>query len=140
MKANIHEIILLFKVKGEKPQQNRPKSQDKSTSEPETKTDFMGSLNKPGQKTLPTHSGPKIRHNRPGISRKEIKRKEKLMKNPKKRKALQQEMQKSGEESSNNLVSEEPKAKKAKKTKSKKPKTKAEVKDIIEEKKFSNML
>ena len=115
---------------------------DKSTSdEPENKTDFMGSLNKPGQKTLPTHSGPKIRHNRPGISRKEIKRKEKLMKNPKKRKALQQEMQKSGEESSNNLAPEEPKAKKAKKAKkSKKPKTKAEVKDIIEEKKFSSMV
>ena len=115
---------------------------DKSTSdEPENKTDFMGSLNKPGQKTLPTHSGPKIRHNRPGISRKEIKRKEKLMKNPKKRKALQQEIQKSGEESSNNLAPEEPKAKKAKKAKkSKKPKTKAEVKDIIEEKKFSSMV
>ena len=111
---------------------------DENEASAETKPNFMGSVNKPGQKSLPTHTGPKIRHNR-SISRKEIKRKEKIMKNPRKRKALQESIKAQKEdESSTSAASEPKKAKKAKKVK--KGKTKAEVKDLKDDKKFSNMV
>ena len=109
---------------------------DENEASAETKPNFMGSVNKPGQKSLPTHTGPKIRHNR-SISRKEIKRKEKIMKNPRKRKALQESIKAQKEdESSTSAASEPKKTKKAKKPK----KTKAEVKDLKDDKKFSNMV
>ena len=134
-------------TKGHKqpPKQNNKKTleikaqnTDENEAAAETKPNFMGSVNKPGQKSLPTHTGPKIRHNR-SISRKEIKRKEKIMKNPRKRKALQESIKAQKEdESSTSAASEPKKAKKAKKVK--KGKTKAEVKDLKDDKKFSNMV
>ena len=130
------------KVQKQPPKQNNKKTLEikaKNTDEneaSETKPNFMGSVNKPGQKSLPTHTGPKIRHNR-SISRKEIKRKEKIMKNPRKRKALQESI-KAQKEDETSAASEPKKAKKAKKVK--KGKTKAEVKDLKDDKKFSNMV
>ena len=49
---------------------------------------FVGSLNNPKQKNLPSHEGPKVRHNRSEnkITRRDLKKKEKEKRNPKKRK------------------------------------------------------
>jgi len=125
--------------KGKKSKENnKPKVIKLDTEEQEEVDDeannFMGSKGKPGQTKMATHVGPKIRHKRPAISRKDLKKREKEMKNPKKRKAMQAV--------ANNEVSEtasdEPVKKKAKKAK--KPKTKAEIKDIRDDKKFSKMV
>ena len=54
----------------------------------EDKADFMGTINNPKQRSLPSHMGPKVRHNRPNtaISRKDIKKAEKNQKMKNKRK------------------------------------------------------
>ena len=126
------------------PQKNEPVTDEELS---EKKPEFMGSTNKPGQKSLPSHIGPKIRHNR-SISRKDIKKKEKLMKNPRKRKALNESLSHNNAEhvsKDDNAVpssSSEPKAKKAKKNKpsNKKKISKAQVKDMLEEKQFTKMV
>ena len=60
---------------------NEFKKKDKK-EQIEDKPGFMGTVNNPKQRNLPSHMGPKIRHNRPNtvISRKEIKRAEKNQK------------------------------------------------------------
>ena len=126
------------------PQKKEPVTDEELS---EKKPEFMGSTNKPGQKSLPSHIGPKIRHNR-SISRKDIKKKEKLMKNPRKRKALNESLSHNNAEhvSKDDTAvpssSSEPKAKKAKKNKpsNKKKISKAQVKDMLEEKQFTKMV
>lgn len=98
----------------------------------EDKDEFVGSLNNPKQKSMPTHSGPKVRHNPRPISRKDIKKQDKERRNPKlKRKRVEQQAgmaQNGGEQD----------AKKSKKAK-KKP-SKAATKDFREEKKFTELV
>merc|ERR1712156_528663 len=57
-------------------------TETEANEETEVKPKFSGSHSKVGQTSMPTHTGPKIRHKGPKISRKEIKKREKLMKNP----------------------------------------------------------
>ena len=49
------------------------------------KSGFTGTISDPKVKTLPKHSGPKIRHDTPKITRKDLRKKEQDRKNPKKR-------------------------------------------------------
>ena len=135
--------------KGKKSPKNEKllETKDENESLEEKKPEFMGSTNKPGQKSLPSHIGPKIRHNR-SISRKDIKKKEKLMKNPRKRKALNESLSHnnaehvSKDDTAAPSSSSEPKAEKAKKNKpsNKKKISKAQVKDMLEEKQFTKMV
>ena len=119
-----------------KPKKSKPVATEEGgneSSDEETEREkFMGSQGKPGHTSMPTHSGPKIRHKRPAISRKDLKKREKDLKNPKKRKAINQ-----AAPTTESSVSDEPAKKKAKKSK---PKTKAEIKDIRDDKKFNQMV
>merc|ERR1712111_59142 len=109
-----------------KPKKSKPVAmeggEDEGGDEETEKKKFMGSQGKPGHTSMPTHTGPKIRHKRPAISRKDLK----------KRKAISQ-----AEPTTESSVSDEPAKKKTKKSK---PKTKAEIKDIRDDKKFNQMV
>ena len=96
----------------------------------EDKPDYLGSVNNPKMRKMPSHTGPKVRHN-PRISRRDIKKKDKERKDPKKRKRLAAERQQQQEKAEG-----EPAAKK-KKQKPQKKMSKAAKKDIKEEKNFN---
>ena len=53
------------------------------------KESHVGTLSDPKVKTLPKHTGAKVRHNKPKISRKDLRKREEERKNPKKRKREQ---------------------------------------------------
>ncbi len=103
----------------------------------EDKPDYVGSLNNPKQRNLPSHTGPKIRHT-PRITRKDLKKQQEARKDPKRRKRAAQR-----DEANNNgetLKGQAP-AKKAKKAKlDKKNARKASSKDFKEEKAFSDLV
>lgn len=61
----------------------------KLDGEKPVKTGFTGTISDPKVKTLPKHSGPKIRHDTPKITRKDLRKKEQDRKNPKKRQRLE---------------------------------------------------
>lgn len=71
------------------PKHERPERKE----EIEEKPSFVGSLNNPKQKNLPSHEGPKVRHKRTEtrITRRDLKKKEKEKRNPKKRKINENE-------------------------------------------------
>ena len=95
-------------------------------------------------KGLPTHEGPKVRHNKrdkgdnkPGISRKDLKKSEQERKDPKLRRKRQKRRLAEENEAKKvaGAASDEPKKKKAKKVK------KAEAKkDLREDKQFAEMV
>jgi len=106
----------------------------------------MGSANNPNQKNLPTHDGPKIRHNPSKITRRDLKKKEKEKRNPKKRKTNDL---KNNDSSNKNIpvnvkrpkIEEDPpKKKKLSRKQAKKQKNQSEIKDIREEKQFASMV
>ena len=99
----------------------------------EDKPEYMGSVNNPKMRKMPSHTGPKVRHN-PRISRRDIKKKDKERKDPKKRKRLAAERQQQQEKAEG-----EPAAKK-KKQKPQKKISKAAKKDIKEEKNFTALV
>ena len=129
------------------PAHQRPKGKQESGD----KESFVGSLNNPKQKNLPTHEGPKVRHNRPNkITRRDLKKKEKEKRNPKKRKrndgdsttgndniSKPSEPKRVKKEENENSAKKD---KKLSKRQAKKQKTKAQVNDIKDEKKFASMV
>ena len=129
----------------EPPKAKRLKKAENEDEGQGDKPRFMGSASKPNQKNLPSHVGPKIRHKqRPTkISRKNIRKEQQLQKNPKKRKQMQEALntnapeavgQGQGRKATETSDGKSKKKKKAKKT------TKAEIKDLKEEKKFTNLV
>ena len=122
---------------------------DSSKTKMEGKSSYSGSFNNPKQKNLPSHEGPKLRHNRPNnkISRKDLKRKEQEKRHPKKRKR--------GDDGGS-VDQNEPKAKNVKtdctsgndkkekkrlsRKQAKKQKTQSELRDIKEEKQFASLV
>ena len=114
----------------------REASFEENDDNDEVKPRYSGSQSKPGQTQMPTHTGPKIRHKGPRISRKDIKKREKLMKNPKKRKALKESFnpQKPVENGAENGAKKPKEKKKPKKMKQ------AQVKDIKEDKALNKMI
>ena len=108
------------------------------------KPEFMGSVNNPNVRSLPSHIGEKIRHNRPNkgpISRKDLKRQEKEKKNPKKTARIKRKLEEQqSEEQQSEQLSEAKKPKKESKKKKKKNFGKEAVKDFREEKKFTEMV
>ena len=101
----------------------------------EDKPEYMGSVNNPKMRKMPSHTGPKVRHN-PRISRRDIKKQEKDRKDPKKRKRLAAERQQQQREATDG----EPAAKMAKKKPPKKKLSKAAKKDFKEEKNFTALV
>jgi len=129
----------------ERSKQNNPnyKPQDKTdtakptkknaTEGPVEKADFSGAISDPKVKTLPKHSGAKIRHDKPKITRKDLKKKEQERKNPKKRKQPRPEQE-------NTESEQQPEKKKKKKSPKVEKITKAERKDEKENKAFESMV
>jgi len=111
------------------------------------KDSFMGAVNNPKVKGLPTHEGPKIRHEkRPttnAISRKDLRKKEQERKNPK-LKRKRQKRQREEEEAAAAAAGGQgeqagpSEAKKAKKKKGKK--SKEELKELRDDSKFNDMV
>ena len=115
----------------------------------EDKPEFMGSLNNPKQRKLPSHVGEKVRHDptRGGkISRKDLRKQEKERKDPKlrKKRKLQREQQEAQETAAKKAKVEgednNNEKKKAKKDKKKKKKGKAAIAELREEKSFNEMV
>ena len=115
--------------------------------EVDEKPNFMGSINNPKQKNLPSHEGPKVRHN-PKITRRDLRKKEKEKRNPKKRKTNEE----SSAEQSNTVtptaqkraktdpIENKKQDKKLSKRQIKKQKSKGEIKDIRDEKQFASLV
>jgi len=107
---------------------------------------FMGAPNNPKVKGLPTHEGPKIRHekrDKGAISRKDLRKQEQERKNPKLRRKRQRQRSEAaaaaaGEE--NGAEDGPSEAKKAKKKNKKKVKSKEEIKDLRDDSKFNDMV
>jgi len=112
---------------------NTNKKADNIVGQEETtgKKPHMGTLSDPKVKSLPKHTGAKVRHDKPKISRKDLRKREEERKNPKKRK---REQSLRGEPSD----SAAGEAKKKKKTK--KPPSKADRRDEKENKAFDNLV
>ncbi len=89
---------------------------------PSDRPEFLGSVHNPKSRQLPSHVGEKMRHNRPKITRKDIKKNFKRKKEEKIR------------------VQEGPPAKKQKPKDPKKKQNKEKVLDLREEKQFSEMV
>ena len=104
----------------------------------EDKPDYLGSVNNPKQRKLPSHTGPKVRHN-PRISRKDIKKQDKERKNPKKRKRTEAAGMQPQRQEKGAPADGEPATKK-KRTKSQKKLSKAAKKDFKEEKNFTALV
>ena len=100
----------------------------------EDKPEYMGSVNNPKMRKMPSHTGPKVRHN-PRISRRDIKKQDKERKNPKKRKRIEAERQ----QQQQHQEKSEPAAKVQKKKPQKKL-SKAAKKDFKEEKNFTALV
>ena len=98
---------------------------------------YTGTISDPKLKTLPKHSGPKVRHNKatPAITRKDLRKKEQERKNPKKRKRVNNE-----ESSSRAEQAEQPSTSKKQKTRKAETLTKAERKDEKENKAFDKLV
>ena len=140
--------------KGNKLQKNSivPKHEKpEKKEEPGDKAPFMGSLNNPKQKNLPSHEGPKVRHNRSAnkISRRDLKKKEKEKRNPKKRKISESESKNpvngpSESEAKRPKLEGKDHIKKKDKTLSKKQakkqKHKLDAKDLRDEKQFASLV
>merc|ERR1712018_392612 len=104
--------------------------------------------NNPNQKNLPTHEGPKIRHNPSKITRRDLKKKEKEKRNPKKRKNNEAKINNSENENTPTNAkrpkleedSSKMKSKRLSRKQAKKQKNQSEIKDIREEKQFASMV
>ena len=106
--------------------------------EPTAKETFMGAVNNPKNRNLPSHVGEKVRHNRPrNISRKDLRKVEKERKDPKKRRK-RNAAEAAATAATAAAQEEEPKEKKAKKRKKKMGKE--AVIELREEKKFTAMV
>ena len=120
----------------------RPKKKEEIKDKPT----FMGSANNPNQKNLPTHEGPKVRHNPSKITRRDLKKKEKEKRNPKKRKNNDVETTNSSNENIQTnakrpkVEENSSKKKKLSRKQAKKQKNQSEIKDIREEKQFASMV
>ena len=124
----------------------RPKVKEEIKDKPK----FMGSANNPNQKNLPTHEGPKVRHKQGThkITRRDLKKKEKEKRNPKKRKASGVETNDLTNENipsnaKRQKVEENTKNKQSKRLsrkQAKKQKNQTENKDIRDEKQFASMV
>ena len=102
---------------------------------------YMGSTNNPKVKGLPSHDGPKIRHNRPNtISRKDLRKHEQERKNPKLRRKRQRQQENVQTQQVEGGPSEAKKPKKANTSKKQKLKRKEEIKDLKDDKKFNEMV
>ena len=105
----------------------------------EDKPDYLGSVNNPKQRKLPSHTGPKVRHN-PRISRKDIKKQDKERKNPKKRKRTEAVGMQPQRQEKDAPAADGAPATKKKRTKSQKKLSKAAKKDFKEEKNFTALV
>ena len=122
----------------------RPKKKEEIKDKPS----FMGSANNPNQKNLPTHEGPKVRHNPAKITRRDLKKKEKEKRNPKKRKNNEAKIDNSENENTPTNAkrpkleedSSKKKSKRLSRKQAKKQKNQSEIKDIREEKQFASMV
>ena len=106
----------------------------------EDKPEYMGSVNNPKMRKMPSHTGPKVRHN-PRISRRDIKKQDKDRKDPKKRKRIAEErQQQQHHQQQHQAKADGEPAAKMKKKKPPKKQSQAAKKDFKEEKNFTALV